>query len=137
MSKKKKKDALREIHNPDGSVTIEYEDGSSSLIPAAASASNPIISVHDISAAQLSLWQRSPKEQALKEALVLFKAQGMDVSEQRIKLEIIKFISELQGALVPAPLQSQAIVVEINMGNGESLKYAPTAKAIVMENRDQ
>ncbi len=59
---------------------------------------------------QLEAWKKMPKEQALKEALILFKSKGIDVSETRLKLEILKFISELQGALQPVIPQSMHVV---------------------------
>lgn len=59
---------------------------------------------------QLEAWKKMPKEQALKEALTLFKSEGLDVSETRLKLEILKFISELQGALQPVIPQSMHVV---------------------------
>lgn len=118
---KKKKEALRQIHYPpsaeypEGRIEEQYTDGTKEFIDKDGKPLNPNALV--ISDAQLELWRKEPKEQALKEALELFKAQGMDVAEQRVKLEIIKFISELQGALQSTPIQSQAIVVEIIMGS--------------------
>jgi hypothetical protein len=67
----------------------------------------PVSAVTDV---QLDAWKKMPKEQALKEALTLFKSEGLDVSETRLKLEILKFISELQGALQPVIPQSMHVV---------------------------
>ena len=49
---------------------------------------------------QLESWKRMPKEQALKEAVALFKAYGMEPTEVRTKLEVLKFIAEIQGVFV-------------------------------------
>lgn len=132
---KKKKEALRQIHYPpspeypEGRIEEQYTDGTKEFIGKDGKPINPTALV--ISDAQLELWRKEPKEQALKEALELFKSQGMDVAEQRVKLEIIKFISELQGALVSAPTQAQAIIVEINMGDEKRIINA--TKTITVE----
>lgn len=132
---KKKKEALRQIHYPssaeypEGRIEELYTDGTKEFIDKNGKPIN--LNALVISDAQLELWRKEPKEQALKEALELFKAQGMDVAEQRVKLEIIKFISELQGALRSTLIQPQAIIVEINMGSEKRIINA--TKTITVE----
>lgn len=122
---KKKKEVLRELHHPptqeylEGRIEVQYSDGTNDFI---GKDGKPIRSALIISDTQLEAWRKEPKEQALKEAITLFKEQGMDVAEQRVKLEIIRFMADLQGATQPIQVQSQAIIVTINMGGEEKVE---------------
>lgn len=113
----KNKEVRPEIHypptleHPKGRVEEILRDGTTRPID---KIGNPILPA--ISDTQLEAWKKAPKEQALKEALELFRSQGMDVAEQRVKLEIIKFIAELQGATQPSLSQGmQMLSVHINI----------------------
>lgn len=107
MAKKKKSPEASRIlfhppsaEYPEGRYEEELTDGTrrfidkngDEIIPI--EIQNKLAEIKDI---QLEAWKKEPHEQALREALDLFRANGMDVAEQRVKLEIIKFISQVQG----------------------------------------
>jgi hypothetical protein len=114
----KKKTALRQITQPDGTSVVEYLDGSRDLYDA----KGKLISGIAVTDEQIELWKKQPKEQALKEALELFKSQGMDVAESRFKLEVLKFISEIQQVTVQPPNTSQIIAIRIDTGTLQNTK---------------
>lgn len=84
-----------------------------------------------VSADQLEAWKRTPKEQALKEALELFRAQGIDVTEARFKLDVLRFISDLQGAQAPQATGGQ--VIQIIIGN----PGIPPKRIVEVENKKE
>lgn len=92
-----KKKAQVEIQNPDGSV--EYPELPKKMI---------------VTQELIEAWKRAPKEQALKEAIELYRAQGIDVSEARFKLDVLRFISELQGAQAPVSAGGNIIMISIS-----------------------
>lgn len=109
---KKTKAILREEPQADGSIQREYMDGSREII----APQGKSLAKLNITDAQIEAWKKQPKEQALKEALELFRSQGMDISEAKFKLEVLKFISELQGATQPAlPQGMQMLSVHVNI----------------------
>ncbi len=122
---RKKKEVLRELHHPptpehpDGRIEVQYSDGSSEDI---GKDGKPIRSALIISDDQLEAWRKEPKEKALKEAVALLKDSGMDVQEQRTKLEIIKFIATLQNAIQPEQVHPNAIIVTINMNEEKKVE---------------
>jgi hypothetical protein len=109
----KKKTALRQITQPDGTSEVQYIDGSSDLYDA----QGKLISGIAVTDEQIELWKKQPKEQALKEALELFKSQGMDISEAKFKLEVLKFISELQGAHIPSTQIQNFVAIKITVAD--------------------
>lgn len=126
MSKKKHPEVRREIQNPlgyppgtvleefmDGSITKHNPDGTQEQIDARG---NPPSKVN-ITDVQIEAWKKAPREEALKEALKLFREQNMDVSEARMKLEVLKFISELQGARVPVANTQNIVSVQIHVAD--------------------
>ena len=124
---RKKKEVLRELHHPptpehpEGRIEVQYSDGTNDFIGKDGKPIRTALS-KIVSDEQLEAWRKEPKEQALKEAIALFKEQGMDVAEQRVKLEIIRFMADLQGATQPIQVQSQAIIVTINMSGNEKVE---------------
>jgi 2C-methyl-D-erythritol 2,4-cyclodiphosphate synthase len=118
----KKKTALRQITQPDGTSEVQYLDGSRDLYDA----QGKLISGIVVTDAQIELWKKQPKEQALKEALELFKSQGMDISEARFKLEVLKFIADIQQVTTQVPNTSQIIAIRIDTGNIRNTKVLKT-----------
>jgi hypothetical protein len=118
----KKKTALRQITQPDGTSEVQYLDGSRDLYDA----QGKLISGIVVTDAQIELWKKQPKEQALKEALELFKSQGMDISEARFKLEVLKFIADIQQVTTQVPNTSQIIAIRIDTGNTQNTKVLKT-----------
>lgn len=59
---------------------------------------------------QLEAWKKMPKEQALKEALALFRNQGLEPAEVGKKLDVLKFIAEIQGAFEPQKDKSSKVI---------------------------
>lgn len=70
-----------------------------------------------IPAEVLEAWKTKPKEQCLKEAIELYRAQGIDITEARFKLDVLKFIAEIQGA--QAPVSAQANIISIIVSTPE------------------
>lgn len=68
-----------------------------------------------VSNEQIEAWKKVPKEQALKELLELYHAEGFDVNEARFKLECLKEIIALQGAT--APVSQAANIIEIHISS--------------------
>ena len=101
----RKPEVMRQEQLADGTAIETFTDGSTRHIDR----DGRVISGITVTDKQIELWKKQPKEQALKEALELFKSQGMDISEAKFKLEVLKFITELQGALIPT-IQTQNIV---------------------------
>jgi hypothetical protein len=98
--------------HPDGTSTTEYMDGSKEHYDAQGKLMSGIV----VTDAQIELWKKQPKEQALKEALELFKSQGMDISEAKFKLEVLKFISELQNVREPDGIvKMPPILIQVNV----------------------
>ena len=63
---------------------------------------------------QIEAWKKQPKEQALKEAIELFKDNNLDIPEAKFKLDVLKFISEIQGALQPTlPPSMHVFAIEV------------------------
>jgi hypothetical protein len=118
----KKKTALRQITQPDGTSEVQYLDGSRDLYDA----QGKLISGIVVTDAQIELWKKQPKEQALKEALELFKSQGMDISEARFKLEVLKFIADIQQVTTQVPNTSQIIAIRIDTGDTRNTKVLKT-----------
>jgi hypothetical protein len=118
----KKKPALRQITQPDGTSEVQYLDGSRDLYDA----QGKLISGIVVTDAQIELWKKQPKEQALKEALELFKSQGMDISEARFKLEVLKFIADIQQVTTQVPNTSQIIAIRIDTGDTRNTKVLKT-----------
>ena len=129
MAKKKGKEVRKQINHPptpefpEGRIELVYYDNTSEFVNQDGSPVKPALIISD---EQLEAWRKEPKEQALKEAIALFRSQDMDVAEQRVKLEELKFMSELQGALQQTAQQAQMVVVEINMPEGKSEKIIST-----------
>jgi len=64
---------------------------------------------------QLQAWKTMPKDQALKAAMILFKSSGLEPAEERVKLEELKFISEVSGATLPSHNNQNVIAININV----------------------
>lgn len=107
----KKPTALSETPCEDGTVILSMSDGTTQHVD---NKCNPVTTL-EIPNEHIIAWQKQPKEQALKEAMALFKDSGMEIPEAKFKLEVLKFIADLQGATVAA-VQAQTIVaVEIHV----------------------
>jgi hypothetical protein len=113
----KKKTALRQITQPDGTSEVQYLDGSRDLYDAQGKL---IIDVIPISETRIEAWRKMPKDQALKESLALleiFNSKELTVAEARFKLDVVKFISELQGAHIPSTQIQNFVAIKITVAD--------------------
>jgi hypothetical protein len=70
---------------------------------------------------EIDRWKTLPHDEALREALLLFRDSSLEVSERRVRLEVLKFVCELQGILVQSVgTKGQVLAIQINMGTGSS-----------------
>lgn len=116
----KKKTALRQITQPDGTSEVQYLDGSVERYDAQGKL---IVDIIPISEVRIEAWRKMPKDQALKESLALleiFNSKELTVPEARFKLDVVKFISEIQGVSIQVPNTSQIIAIRIDTGTSQT-----------------
>ena len=101
---------LRQQLLEDGTAIETLSDGTTRHIDKNGKPINKLVITDD----QIEAWKKQPKEQALKEAIELLNDNDIDIPEAKFKLDVLKFISEIQGALQPTlPPSMHVFAIEV------------------------
>ena len=79
----------------------------------------------ELTDSQLEAWKTMPREEALKEAIKLFRNQGLEPSAMTAKLNALKFLCEIQGVFVSQQQTGANIVAIKIIVNGEPIPQKP------------